>query len=148
MTTERNSLFLLALVFQLHHADEGIARQLVLVATGAVGVDEVDDANVFTDTGWFQLESTRMPTSEDLEALQKTVGKVDAGSLDPPSNWDPVQDATVAQKHELRDGHPERDAVVQSFLASASNRNVKVVKVERIQNLSMYQSYVVKRSVR
>jgi len=140
---------------KLHHADEAAARQLVMAVTGQLSVattDESDEsstddeANVFTDTGWFQMEATRIPTSDDLAALRKTVGSVDAGSLDPPSCWDPVQDATVAQKHELKEGHPERDAVVKSFM-STLGKGTKVLKVERIQNLAMYQSYVVKRSV-
>lgn len=132
---------------KLHHADEAVARQLVAFANKALretGNDE--EANVFTDTGWFMLDSTRMPNSEDLSALQKTVGNVDAGALDAPSNWDPVTEATVAQKHEVKEGHPEYDAVVQSFMSTLNKNKVKVVKVERIQNLSMYQSYVVKRS--
>jgi len=132
---------------KLHHADEAVARKLVAVANNALReTGDDDEPNVFTDTGWFMLDSTRMPNSEDLSALKKTVGNVDAGALDAPSNWDPVTEATVAQKHEVKEGHPEYSAVVQSFMSTLSRKKVKVIKVERIQNLSMYQSYVVKRS--
>lgn len=117
---------------------------MVVVATGAVDGAADDEANVFTDTGWFQLDSTRMPSAEDLAALQQNVGNVDAGALDPPLHWDPIQDPTVAQQHELKEGDPERDAVAQSFMKTLG-KNIKVVKVERIQNLAMWQSYVVKR---
>lgn len=60
---------------QLHHADEASARQLVAVAASDVGQD---DANVFADTGWFELENTRLPTADDLTKLQQSV---DAGAL-------------------------------------------------------------------
>jgi len=119
----------------------------MIAIAGMDGINSDEEANVFTDTGWFQMEATRIPTSDDLATLQKSVGKVDAGSLDPPSHWDPVQDATVAQKHDLKPGHPEYDALVKSF-TSTLDKNAKVLKVERIQNLAMYQSYIVKRSVR
>jgi len=131
---------------KLHHADEAIARELVAIAIGEADGLSDDEANVFTDTGWFTLESTRVPTSEDLSTLKKTVGDVDARSLEPPTTWEPVVDATVAQTHELKQGHPEYDAVVKSFMSTLNRNTVKVVKVERIQNLAMYQSYIVKRS--
>ena len=64
------------IVPQLHHADEETARQLVEVVASGVGEDE---ANVFADTGWFALEYTRTPTTNDLAMLQQNVG--DAGAL-------------------------------------------------------------------
>jgi len=106
-----------------------------------------DDVNVFPDTGWFQLDRTRVPTADDLLALQQNVG--DAGALAAPPYWDPVHDPSVAQQHELRLGDPERTAVENAFLSTLRppnfNKGVRVIKVERIQNLSMWQSYVVKR---
>lgn len=120
------------------------------VCTGAAGggVENDDvEVSVFTDTGWFQLETTRIPSTEDLAALQKNVGH--AGALDPPPHWDQINDKTVVQQHELRDGDLERDAVVKSFMSTLKyptfHQKVKVIKVERIQNLAMWQSYVVKR---
>jgi hypothetical protein len=117
-----------------------------VVATGAEEKAD-DEVNVLTDTGWFQLDTTRVPTVDDLAALQRNVG--DTGALDPPSHWDPVQDPTVVQQHELRAGDSEREAVVDSFMSTLRpphfDKNVRVVKVERIQNLAMWQSYVVKR---
>jgi len=145
---------------QLYHADEAVARQLVKVASGAakepVGAEgpiDVDDANsnesvddeevnFLTDTGWFQLSATDIPSIDDLAALKKTVG--DTGALDPPTYWDPIVNPTVVQQHEIKHGH-EYDAVVNAFKSTLANRSVKVVKVTRIQNLAMWQSYVVKR---
>jgi poly [ADP-ribose] polymerase 10/14/15 len=129
---------------QLHHKDEQIARELVRVATHGVADD---DANIFTDTGWFPLDATEIPSGEDLAVLQSNVG--DTGALDPPSSWDEVADPTVAQLHKLKEGDPERDQVVAAFLSTFKPPNfqkkAKVVQVDRIQNLAMWQSYVVKR---
>lgn len=124
---------------KLHHNDEVVARELVSLATQ--GVPE-DSANVFPDTGWFQLSCTRVPTGDDLTALRNNVG--DAGELDAPAYWEPVKDPTVVQLHELQVGNSERDAVVKSFL-NTLDANTKIIKVQRIQNLAMWQSFVVKR---
>lgn len=119
----------------------------MVVATGASGgVGDDDEAIVFTDTGWFQLEHTSVPSADDLALLQKNVGNV--GALDPPAHWDEIKDPTIVQQHMIMEGDPERDAVVRAFTSTlAGPKTVKVVKVERIQNLSMWQSYVVKRQV-
>jgi poly [ADP-ribose] polymerase 10/14/15 len=102
-----------------------------------------DKANVFADTGWFQLNATSLPSADDLAALQKNVG--DAGALAPPAHWDPIVDPSVVQRRDLKKGDPEYDAVVNAFLSTLKNRTIKNVKVERVQNLAMWQSYVVKR---
>ena len=104
-----------------------------------------EDANVFTDTGWFTLDATRVPTGDDLAALQTSVGDT---SLDPPDCWEPVVDPTVVQKHVLstkgKDAD-ERNQVVSSFMTTLTPnkfpKKVKVIEVSRIQNLAMWQSY-------
>ena len=99
------------------------------------------------DTGWFQLEKTRVPTANDLASLQQNVG--DTGALDPPPNWDPVVDAAVVQRHELFRENHERLGVENAFLSTLRppffDRQVQELKVERIENLAMWQSYIVKR---
>lgn len=127
---------------KLHHTDEEAARLFVKVAADQLGSGDVDEANVFPDTGWFPLSSTRTPSAEELQNLKK---KVDSGALDPPEHWAPVQDKSVAQRHLLSEGNQECDSVVKSFLSTLRGRNIQIVKVERIQNLAMFQSYIVKR---
>ena len=121
--------------------DESKARQIVAFATEGL---KDDDAHVFTDTGWFQLDYTKMPSGDELASLQSNVG--DTVALEPPSYWDPVADPSLVQLHRLGEGDSERDAVVIAFLSSFTNpKKVRILKVERVQNLAMYQSYVVKR---
>jgi poly [ADP-ribose] polymerase 10/14/15 len=105
---------------------------------------EDNKANVFADTGWFQLDATCMPSADDLATLQKNAG--DAGALAPPAHWDPIIGPSVVQRRDLKKGDPEYDAVVvNAFMSTLKNRTIKNVKVERVQNLAMWQSYVVKR---
>mmetsp|Transcript_94747 Transcript_94747/g.141948 ORF Transcript_94747/g.141948 Transcript_94747/m.141948 type:complete len:998 (-) Transcript_94747:204-3197(-) len=129
---------------KLHHANEAAARELVKVATG---MKNDGDTNVFADTGWFQLDSTRVPTPDDLEALKSNVG--DTGALDPPSYWAKIKDPTVVQRHMLKPSDGEYDKVCKAFMStlhpSTLNKKVKVVSIERVQNLAMFQSYIVKR---
>ncbi|CAJ1951940.1 unnamed protein product [Cylindrotheca closterium] len=129
---------------KLHHQDEAVARELVRLATTGVATDE---ANVFTDTGWFPVEHTEIPTGEQLAVLQNKVG--DTGALDPPSYWDAVNDPSIVQRHSLGKDDPERKAVIKAFKSTLKppnfNKKVKIMNVERIQNLAMWQSYVVKR---
>lgn len=123
------------------------ARQLVMVATGSPDGVVNDKSSVFTDSGWFSLESTRVPTTEDLETLQLDLGGT--GALGAPDHWDDIADPTIVQQHEVKKGDLEYDAVVKAFMSTLKypqfDKNVQVVKVERIQNLAMWQSYVVKR---
>lgn len=102
-----------------------------------------DEPNVFPDTGWFQVDYTRVPTMDDISRLKEKVGGASTGALAPPDNWDDVVDPTVVQHHELSHGE-ERDAVEKAFMSTLHGQ-AKVAKIERIQNLAMWQSYIVKR---
>lgn len=130
---------------KLHHQDEAFARQLLARAV-ANAESSADDASILTDTGWFPLDQTRQPSGDDLAVLQSQVG--DTGELSAPIHWDPVVDPTTVQLHNLSEGNPERDAIVQSFLSTLvppQFQKIKIVRVQRVQNLAMWQSYVVKR---
>jgi len=127
---------------KLHHEDEGVARELVRLSTNGTA-----DSNIFTDTGWFPLDTTEIPSGEELSVLQSKVGGTDA--LQAPPNWDDIVDPTIVQLHKLKQSDREYDDVVKAFLLTLKppkyRKKVKVIGVERIQNLAMWQSYVVKR---
>jgi Receptor family ligand binding region/WWE domain len=133
---------------KLHHADEEEARRLVQAATdmAASDDDEVNggdvEANIFPDSGWFPMTSTRPPSAEELKALKQ---KVASGTLDPPNHWAPTKDPTVAERHILYEGDMERSVLLKSFLSTLGGKNIQIVQVERIQNKAMFQSYIVKR---
>jgi hypothetical protein len=133
------------LFHKLHHADEATARQLVTVALNG---NTADETNIFSDTGWFQVGHTRVPTTDDIALLQENVG-ASAGALDPPDHWIDIIDATVMQQHELPPGCQEREAVEKAFMSTLRppryKKKVQVIRIERIQNLAMWQSYIVKR---
>ena len=113
----------------------------------STGSKSEDDSNIFTDTGWFQLEATEVPSADDLQVLQNNVGNAEA--LNPPDYWDDITDPTVVQLHNLKKNDAEFVSLSEAFLStlkpSQFPKKVKVVEINRIQNLAMYQSYVVKR---
>lgn len=140
ISKQRNDGF--AFGTKLHHRDEEAARLVVKAATDLAEFSNGEEPNVFPDTGWFPLTSTRMPTAEELKTLSR---KVNSGALDPPSNWAPIQDKTVTQRHLLKEGSPERTELLKSFFSTLRGQHISIVKVERVQNLAMFQSYIVKR---
>jgi len=128
---------------KLYHHDENLARLIVsgISSNNAVNSDE-DDPNVFADTGWFQLEVTRVPTTEDLEALKQNVGDTDA--LNAPSNWNDVIDPSIVQIQKLNKTDSEYRKVEAAFDSSLACK-VKIASINRVENLAMWQSFVVKR---
>ncbi|CAJ1958166.1 unnamed protein product [Cylindrotheca closterium] len=129
---------------KLYHHDENVARSIVsgmTSDTATVSSDE-DDANIFADTGWFQMVATRVPTTEDLQALKRNVGDTDA--LNAPSHWNDVADPSVVQVQELKKEDSEYQKIERAFKSSLG-RSAKISSIQRIENLAMWQSFVVKR---
>jgi len=114
---------------------------------GSVIYDEVEDRpgstaeGISSTAGWFPTEFTGIPNAKQLEKLQKSMGGVEA--LAEPSYWGPVKDGTASEMFTVAAG-AERQKVVDAFMTTLSPK-VKVVKVERIQNMSLWQSFAVKR---
>jgi hypothetical protein len=94
---------------------------------------------------WFKMANTRTPMADELEPLKQEVA---SGSLDPPKHWTTTRIANVAERHVLYTWDTERTGLLQSFLSTLGGGNsshIQIVRVERIQNKAMYQSYIVKR---
>jgi Receptor family ligand binding region/Poly(ADP-ribose) polymerase catalytic domain/WWE domain len=129
---------------KLFHADEDIVREFVKVATSASDAEKGYDSDICADTGWFPLEwATRPPTANDLAGLQKNVS--DTGELEAPSHWDPVKNPLIVERHKLDTKSHEYQQVSSVFLSTLKCRKLKIHGIERIQNMGMWQSYVVKR---
>ena len=114
-------------------------------------------------SGWFPLSHTRNPTPDQLQQLQDRLGGGAAATLKVPSEWEAARKAPsnplMAARFVLPEGGPEWAMVVDRFLKGDDNvpgaaqyakianyyPSIKVVKVERIENVSMWQSYAVKR---
>jgi len=75
--------------------------------------------------------------------LNERMGGAGANCLEPPPTWLPLKDPLVAELVALAEG-PEKKTVVEAFMRSLKP-NVKVAKVLRVQNLSLWQSFAVKR---
>ncbi|KAG7355278.1 receptor family ligand binding protein [Nitzschia inconspicua] len=129
---------------KLFHADEEIVREFVKVASASNDTEKGNESDICADTGWFPHDwATRLPTADDLGGLQKNVS--DTGELEAPSHWDPIKNPLIAQRHSLDPKSPEYHRVGSAFLSSLKSKKLKIHGIERIQNMGMWQSYVVKR---
>ena len=134
---------------KLHMEDEPLGRRLVNLTytkqdgrkNGKSGDD--DEYLVSYNNGWFPTNVTRAPNTDDLNTLRKTLGSGD--DLSAPKHWDKIVDPSIAQKSKPLDKKSkEYQDVAKSFL-STLNPNIKIIRIQRIQNLALLQSYVVKR---
>ena len=89
------------------------------------------------------MSKSEVATTEQMGQLQKVLGGSDEASdaLKPPATWEPMKDPMAVQKFTLPEG-PEKQNVVREFMKTL-NGNIKVQSVERIQSMSMWQSWVV-----
>jgi len=98
---------------------------------------------ISVSSGWFPLSCTAIANANQLQKLQKQMGDGAANALAPPKYWEPVKDPMQAEKFMLPEGAEKRKAV-DHFLSTLPP-SIKVVDVQRVQNISMWQSYAVKR---
>lgn len=118
-------------------------------AFGSIMLDTVEGrpnpgiAGLSTQAGWFPLANTAHANADQLQKLQKTMGDNAAGALAPPKHWKQVADPMQAELTLLPEGQ-EKAQVVTAFMKTLPP-GVRVVDVQRIQNVSMWQSYAVKR---
>lgn len=86
-----------------------------------------------------------MATAKHLSDLSKLLGGEDqaSGALKPPATWKQLKDPMTIEFNILPDGS-EKQGVVNAFMRTLSP-SIKVQSVERVQNLTMWQSYAVKR---
>ena len=136
---------------KLHLEDEPLGRRLVQISMsdqdqGGNGKDDDDEGKMIItyDHGWFPMDITRKPDTNDLTILRKTLGEAD--DLGAPPNWDPIVDASVVQKSKpLSRKSNEYKMLADSFLSTSGSKKHKIVSIQRIQNMAMWQSYLVKR---
>jgi poly [ADP-ribose] polymerase 10/14/15 len=103
------------------------------------------------DQGWFELENTEVPSADQLAELQKTLGgSGGASALDPPTYWDEVKNPLEGQLFRLdpRDAKTadEYNRVQKAFLLTLPAKNFRIYSIDRVQNVSLWQSYAVKKS--
>jgi poly [ADP-ribose] polymerase 10/14/15 len=96
-------------------------------------------------TGWFPLAATVMATNEQTLSLRDSLGVHEASDLDPPDTWASLGASSggAVQTVEVALTSPEGRDVVASFDKTA-NRLGTVTQIHRIQNLSLWQSYIVR----
>jgi len=118
-------------------------------AFGSVVHDVMEDRpplgvdGLSTQAGWFPLSRTQHPSADQLKVLQKQMGDNASDALKPPSTWGKMADPMTAELTKLPEGG-EKQGVVAAFMKTLKP-NFQVIDVQRVQNMSMWQSYAVKR---
>jgi len=104
------------------------------------------DSNVISyDAGWFPLKCVHEPDKTDFKRLGRMMGRAGASSLSPPKRWAPfqVEDQSFTGTFPVADG-PELQEVIECF-RNGSKGTYEVVKIERVQNLRVWQSFAIMR---
>ncbi|KAH8044683.1 platelet-activating factor acetyltransferase [Aureococcus anophagefferens] len=99
------------------------------------------------DSGWFAMAHTDPPSSEQLAELQDALGGGGADALAPPRYWDQVKDPLVAEYFKLDPKSDEYRRAAGAFLLEDDLRKKCTIQsIERVQNISLWQSYCVRKS--
>jgi len=128
-------------------------------AFGSVVYDEIDRPplgvdGLSTQAGWFPLARTAVATPDQLAKLNEKMGGSAADALAPPLTWTKLKDPMVAEMVWLDERQPrseaertERAQVIDYFKSRLHGRvHIKrIVSVQRVQNVAMWQSYAVKK---
>ncbi len=101
-----------------------------------------DDEAFSVQAGWLPESLTIEPTREELRVLADAMG---GGSLDAPGHWQVEEgaDPGVAVLRDVPLDSPEVAEILAKFGETVDRRFVR--RVRRVQNLAMYQSYLVRR---
>jgi hypothetical protein len=130
--------------------DDGWAfGSVVLAADGALSTDPGYGWN--RNQGWFQMEKTDVPTADQLAELQKVLGgSGGTDALATPKYWDDVKDPTVVEYFRLDPRSPatrdEYTRCVDAFMLTLDRSKFRIHSVDRVQNISLWQSYAVKKA--
>jgi hypothetical protein len=93
-------------------------------------------------SGWFPKSVTEPADMQVMQKLMNALGNEGLDSLEPPTDWnDDIQGLVEVPK-----GTIEYQETSDFFIASLHGVvDVTITKVERIQNLALYQTYAVKK---
>merc|ERR1719274_265342 len=81
--------------------------------------------------GWFEMENTEVPSADQLAELQKALGGSGGASA-----FDP-RDAKTRDEY---------NRVLNAFMLTLNRSNFRIYSIDRVQNVSLWQSYSVKKS--
>ena len=129
--------------------DDGWAfGSVVMEGEGAVNTDPGYGWN--RNQGWFQMEKTDVPTTDQLTKLQESLGGGGTDALATPKYWDDVKDPTVVEYFRLdprsaatRD---EYNRCLDAFMLTLDRSKFRIHSIDRVQNISLWQSYAVKKA--
>jgi poly [ADP-ribose] polymerase 10/14/15 len=112
-------------------------------STGSIDDDPDDSQGISTVSGWFPKICVDKPSSAQMKKLHEVMGGHGANVLAEPSTWTPMKDAQKFDLIPLADGKEKQDCI--DAFKKTLKPNVKINSVSRVQNVSLWQSYSVKK---
>jgi len=129
--------------------DDGWAFGSLMLAAAGAPTEPPPDGWALNQ-GWFDLERTEAPSADQLAELQKALGGNSGSALDPPDYWGDVKDPLTAEFFRLDPRNTQTRAeykrVEDAFLLTLDRANFRIHSIDRVQNISLWQSYSVKKS--
>lgn len=92
------------------------------------------------EAGWFPKAALRRPTPEELEDLNLGPTR----ELEAPKHWSQGEDILIPLSEEGTTAQ-EYTKVKDAFVSTIGIRNASIQSIRRVENLAMWQGYVVKR---
>jgi len=114
---------------------------------GSIIIDAASASKSNTETtGWFPKTIAKPAGAEEMKKVAKMMGGGAGDVLKPPPTWTNPENSQL-QVIEVTDREFQavKDSFMSTLLTHSRYKSIKVQKIERIQNLTMWQSYAVKR---
>eukprot|EP00912_Choanoflagellata_sp_UC4_P001709 UC4_evm1s1092 len=115
------------------------------MAYGTVIFADTEEAKkTLDDNGWFPLKNTVAPPDPKLMAsFNKSLGG-DLNALEPPAHWSPQINQHSADYIKL-DANSKEYLTLEKLFNRSQNPPLSIINITRIQNVSLFQSYAVKK---
>ena len=114
---------------------------------GSIIIDAAGASKSNTETtGWFPKTIAKPAGAEEMKKIAEMMGGGAGDVLKPPPTWTNPENSQL-QVIEVTDREFQavKDSFMSTLLTHSRYKSIKVQKIERIQNLTMWQSYAVKR---
>merc|ERR1712023_38150 len=126
--------------------DDGWAYGNVMYDPDASRQGLSKDNGVSNTSGWFNMARTDTPTANQMMPLAKQLGSGGGTMNLTPQHWTRAEESKEKMQLVPLPNGAEKEQVLMNVKRTQDiEKDIKVVKVERIENLPMWQTYVIKR---
>merc|ERR1719460_2252634 len=117
---------------------DGVWYGSVLFATGSA-------KRTMNKAGWFPMQHLAEASTAMVSTFRASLGSAGAAQLAPPPTWADQVNQTSVAKFPVSLTSREGQALSAKFMSTMRSSRVSIRSITRIQNVSMWQSYAVKR---